>query len=107
MAIRRKICAESARWKNALKGGKIDILSFIGKSGKSYLGIWFKDGSFCVLQRALAPAPFSSRFLPEKNAKRILTTELNIELSSADRELTTYQLAARIKRGLIRPKEGS
>jgi len=72
---------------------------FVGKSGKSYLAIWFEDKTFALFQKSWAEDPFSHNFIPEKNAKRKLCTELELEIKLDSPEykiITTYQLAKEV-----------
>ncbi|OQX90029.1 MAG: hypothetical protein B6D65_00100 [candidate division Zixibacteria bacterium 4484_93] len=105
MARRKKRVSESARLRRGIKTKNAFIREFTGKSGKSYLGIWFRDRSFALFAKEWTEDPFSHRFELIYNSKRLLIRELEIEIPEEKyRKLSTYQVAEMVLSGELKSK---
>ncbi len=97
--MKRTHSSSAAQWKDWIRDRRAIMREFVGKSGKSYLAIWFEDKTFALFQKSWAEDPFSHNFIPEKNAKKKLCTELELEIQPGDAEyanINTYQLALEV-----------
>lgn len=100
-----KHIATAPNFKEWVKSGRVEMKEFVGKSGKSFLGFWFEDGSFALFQKAWEKDPFSHCFIPKTLAKRFLVDELEIVIDKKDFEkLTTYQIAKKVLKGELKSK---